>query len=377
MTSDAQRYEELQGEDLAVMPVAQQPEQVIGVDSADTGKALSHSGAPLAVTVENIHIPAVLRRDNESMPARDFADPQVVLESLEQDLAELASVCSGYEGAAPNRPGTIEPMEEPMGPLSVSSSPQPQPQPQPQPVAHSLDSHAQHFPSHYQMPHEEPFTVNVQVKPVFSDATDARGAVAAVETVRQPPALETDGVLHEVQSTLDSLAGMASELSQQKLDIVRVREELEERRLATVERERQLAEREERLSQLEQRLQEDKQGIERIAEQNGAVLAERSNVLQALADSVESRDRATSKRAEALNQQQQIIEHQQNQLRVRAHELDHREAGLQRQSAELADRFKQLIDAKERFGSIVKGFNETVRFNTSYSAISKTVKDET
>ncbi|MBD9500301.1 hypothetical protein IB256_05910 [Pseudomonas sp. PDM17] len=221
--------------------------------------------------------------------------------------------------------------------------------------------------------HEEPPTMNAQAQHSTTEATNARASAESAVTARQSSALETDGVLHDVQSTLDSLAGMAHGLSQQKLEIVKMREALEERRLATLERERQLTEREERLTQQEQRLQEEKQGIERIAEHNATVLAERSTALQALAETVDSRDRATTKRAEVLGQEQQSIDRQQNQLRARVQELDDREAGLQRQSGELADRFKQLLDAKERFGAIVRGFNETVRFNTTYSAISKTV----
>ena len=88
---------------------------------------------------------------------------------------------------------------------------------------------------------------------------------------------------------------------------------------------------------------------------------------------MDGRDRATAKRAEVLQKEQQNVERQIAQLRARAHDLDEREAGLQRHSADLAARFKQLLDAKERFGAIVKGFNETVRFNTTFSAISKTV----
>ncbi len=210
----------------------------------------------------------------------------------------------------------------------------------------------------------------LQQEKASSSASLAR---ASAEPAFQSSVMETDGVLHDVQSTLDSLAGMAQGLSQQKMEVVKMREALDERRQATIERERQLAEREDRLAQMEQRLQEEKYDIERVAEQNSAVLAERSSALQALAETVDSRDRATSKRAEVLNQEQQGIERQLNQLRARVQELDDREAGLQRQGAELADRFKQLLDAKERFGVIVKGFNETVRFNTTYSAISKSV----
>ncbi|MFR0691975.1 hypothetical protein ACLUTX_21445 [Enterobacterales bacterium AE_CKDN230030158-1A_HGKHYDSX7] len=299
--------------------------------------------------------------DGRAVAICDSAEPPVAMnqppvleafESLDRDLAELASACSSL-GARPdllhtnftNSTDRVGPSQS-LGPISHSS-------------------------------HEESLTMNAQApfqqEKASADAATTRASTESAVTHYQSSVMETDGVLHDVQSTLDSLAGMAQGLSQQKLEVVKLREALEERRLTTVERERQLAEREDRLAQLEQRLQEEKQGIERVAEQNAAVLAERSSALQALAETVDSRDRATSKRAEVLNQEQQGIDRQLNQMRARAQELDDREAGLQRQGAELADRFKQLLDAKERFGVIVRGFNETVRFNTTYSAISKTV----
>ncbi|MBB4864207.1 hypothetical protein HNP46_003071 [Pseudomonas nitritireducens] len=299
---------------------------------------------------------------SETAPAPD----DNAFELLERDLAELGSFLEApgvdpddeHQGAAP--------AVAPSVPTALSESAVFDAADQltsAQPISHSS--------------HEETSIMNVQVQhqreQASSDTTIVRDAVESAVTAYQSSAMETDGVLHDVQSTLDSLAGMAHGLSQQKLEIMKMREALEERRLTTVERERQLAEREDRLSQQELRLQEEKQGVERVAEQNAAVLAERSNALQALAETVDSRDRATTKRADVLNQEQQSIERQLNQMRSRAQDLDDREAGLQRQSAELADRFKQLLDAKERFGAIVKGFNETVRFNTTYSAISKSV----
>lgn len=303
-----------------------------------------------------------------SVPAGQRPDSQTVeaFETLERDLADLASACSGLTAA--DQPSSDS---EPAASLLDALLP---PSQETRFDCHSdADAATSSSQTISHFSHEESPTMNAQAQPVSTDAANTRASVESAVSLRQSSALETDGVLHDVQSTLDSLAGMAHGLSQQKLEVVKMREALEERRLATLERERQLAEREERLGQLEQRLQEEKQGIERVAEHNAAVLAERSTALQALAETVDSRDRATNKRAEVLSQEQQSIDRQLNQLRARVQELDDREAGLQRQGSELADRFKQLLDAKERFGAIVKGFNETVRFNTTYSAISKTV----
>ncbi|MFS2124098.1 hypothetical protein [Pseudomonas sp. Pseusp97] len=370
MTSDAKRYEGHQEVNTPVMAAPQLSEQVEG------------SARP---TLSAGYIPI---RGNASAPAGQSTDSQTVeaFESLERDLADLASACSGLAAVETVLSDVIDSQTLITGTASAeqqaadsdaaaalldSLSPL---------QASDLDSRsvddAAMSPSIQPVSHfsqEEQSIMNAQAQPSTTDTSNARPSVESAVSVRQAAALETDGVLHDVQSTLDSLAGMAHGLSQQKLEIVKMREALEERRLATLERERQLVEREERLGQLEQRLQEEKQGIERVAEHNAAVLAERSTALQALAETVDSRDRATTKRAEVLSQEQQNIDRQLNQLRARVQELDEREAGLQRQGSELADRFKQLLDAKERFGAIVKGFNETVRFNTTYSAISKTV----
>ncbi|WP_296284380.1 hypothetical protein [Pseudomonas sp.] len=394
MTSDAKRFEGHQEEGLSVMTAPQQSEQVTALLSPGTEEDLSGLGTTLSASAEDITRPVLSAgyisiQGQASLPAGQPADSQTVeaFESLERDLAELASACSGLGSVEPGCSETTEPLSMTAGvssaDLAISEA---------ETAAILLDSlqlpaqtadhecnttDAATLSSSRQpispFSHEEPLTMNAQAQAANSDATNARVSVESAVAARPSSAIETDGVLHDVQSTLDSLAGMAHGLSQQKLEIVKMREALEERRLATLERERQLAEREERLSQQEQRLQEEKQGIERVAEQNAAVLADRSTALQALAETVDSRDRATTKRAEVLSQEQQSIDRQLNQMRARIQELDDRETGLQRQGAELADRFKQLLDAKERFGAIVKGFNETVRFNTTYSAISKTV----
>jgi hypothetical protein len=355
-------------------------------------KALPHSEYPAAqrakgasrLTLSAGYIPIAAKSPSSSRLVEDASFEEVgvepiaadiaqapdagAFEMLERDLAELGSFLGAPDMDSALASTIAEPVAPPDSSLAAlepdsAAGDAIDPIISIQPISHSS--------------REETSIMNAQAQrqqeQAHSDAAIARVAVESAVTAYQSSAMETDGVLHDVQSTLDSLAGMAHGLSQQKLEIVKLREALEERRLATVERERQLAEREDRLSQQEQRLQDEKQGIERVAEQNAAVLAERSSALQALAETVDSRDRATAKRADVLNQEQQSIERQLNQMRSRAQELDDREAGLQRQSSELADRFKQLLDAKERFGAIVKGFNETVRFNTTYSAISKSV----
>lgn len=187
------------------------------------------------------------------------------------------------------------------------------------------------------------------------------------------PASDTENVLQDVQSTLDSLASMAQGLSQQRLDAIKERETLDARHEQADERERLLNEREDTLRQWEQRLQQEKSALARLGEQQAATLAERSATLQALAESVDSRDRATQKRTEVLQAEQEQLERKLAQMRVRHTELDGRETMLQQKDNELTERFKQLVDAKERFSAIVRSFNETVRFNTALSAISKTV----
>jgi DNA repair exonuclease SbcCD ATPase subunit len=188
-----------------------------------------------------------------------------------------------------------------------------------------------------------------------------------------PQSSDTENVLQDVQSTLDSLAGMAQGLSQQRLESIKEREVLDARHEHADERERLLNEREEALRQWELRLQQEKAALDRLGEQQAATLTERSATLQTLAETVDSRDRATTKRAEVLQAEQEQLERKLAQMRVRHTELDGRETMLQHKDSELTERFKQLVDAKERFSAIVRSFNETVRFNTALSAISKTV----
>ncbi|WP_207885504.1 hypothetical protein [Pseudomonas sp. 30_B] len=196
--------------------------------------------------------------------------------------------------------------------------------------------------------------------------------VAAALSVPQLDA-DPDDVLCDVQSTLNSLAGMAQGLSQQKQAAGRLQEELEEWNNQLQERERLASDKEERLLQLENHLKEAKANLDRMATENNRLLAERSEALKELAQTVDLRDKATLKRAESIQAEQQRIDEQLAALRARASELDERESSLKRKSEDLGMRLKQLQSAKDKFSAIVKSFNETVQFNSTLSAISKTV----
>lgn len=198
--------------------------------------------------------------------------------------------------------------------------------------------------------------------------------VAATLSVPQLEA-DPDDVLSDVQSTLNSLAGMAQGLTQQKQAAGRLQEELEEWNAQLQERERLAADKEERLQQLENHLKEAKTNLDRMAAENNRLLAERSEALKELAQTVDLRDKTTIKRAEAIQLEQQRIDEQAANLRNRASELDERESALKRKSEELSVRLKQLQSAKDKFSAIVKSFNETVQFNSTLSAISKTVNE--
>lgn len=198
--------------------------------------------------------------------------------------------------------------------------------------------------------------------------------VAATLSVPQLDA-DPDDVLSDVQSTLNSLAGMAQGLTQQKQATGRLQEELEEWNVQLQERERLASDKEERLQQLENHLKEAKTNLDRMAAENNRLLAERSEALKELAQTVDLRDRATIKRAESIQLEQQRIDEQAAGLRQRASELDERESGLKRKNEELSVRLKQLQSAKDKFSTIVKSFNETVQFNSTLSAISKTVNE--
>ncbi|MFJ3263128.1 hypothetical protein ACIPK7_22995 [Pseudomonas sp. NPDC086581] len=186
---------------------------------------------------------------------------------------------------------------------------------------------------------------------------------------------DSDDVLSDVQSTLNSLAGMAQGLTQQKQAAGRLQEELEEWDAQLQERERLAGDKEERLLQLETHLKEAKTNLDRMAAENNRLLSERSEALKELAQTVDLRDKSTTKRAESIQLEQQHIDEQVASLRIRASELDERESALKRKSEELGVRLKQLQSAKDKFSAIVKSFNETVQFNSTLSAISKAVNE--
>ncbi|MFR0691973.1 hypothetical protein ACLUTX_21435 [Enterobacterales bacterium AE_CKDN230030158-1A_HGKHYDSX7] len=198
--------------------------------------------------------------------------------------------------------------------------------------------------------------------------------VAAALSVPQLDA-DPDDVLSDVQNTLNSLAGMAQGLTHQKQAAVRLQDELEEWNGQLQERERLAGDKEERLLQLENHLKQAKTNLDRMAAENNRLLAERSEALKGLAQTVDLRDKTTLKRAESIQLEQQRIDEQLAGLRTRASELDERESSLKRKSEELTVRLKQLQSAKDKFSAIVKSFNETVQFNSTLSAISKTVTE--
>jgi hypothetical protein len=191
------------------------------------------------------------------------------------------------------------------------------------------------------------------------------------------PKLEADpdDVLSDVQNTLNSLAGMAQGLTQQKQAAGRLQDELEEWNNQLLERERLASDKEERLAQLDSHLKEAKTNLDRMAAENNRLLTDRSEALKQLAHSVDQRDKTTIKRAEALQTEQQRIDELTATLRNRAIELDERESSLKRKNEELVVRLKQLQSAKDKFSAIVKSFNETVQFNSTLSAISKAVSE--
>ncbi len=198
-----------------------------------------------------------------------------------------------------------------------------------------------------------------------------------VATTLNVPQLDADpdDVLSDVQSTLNSLAGMAQGLSQQKQAAGRLQDELEEWNNQLMERERLAGDKEERLAQMETHLKEAKTNLDRMAAENNRLLAERSEALKELAQTVDARDRATLRKAEAIQAEQQRIDELAASLRARSAELDERESHLKRKAEELTVRLKQLQSAKDKFSAIVQSFNETVQFNSTLSAISKTVAE--
>ncbi|MBB4864209.1 hypothetical protein HNP46_003073 [Pseudomonas nitritireducens] len=210
-----------------------------------------------------------------------------------------------------------------------------------------------------------------QSVPITSSELQEVAATLSVPKLEADP----DDVLSDVQNTLNSLAGMAQGLTQQKQAAGRLQDELEEWNSQLLERERLASDKEERLAQLDSHLLEAKTNLDRLAAENNRLLTERSEALKQLAHSVDQRDRSTLKRAEAMQVEQLRNDELAASLRARSIELDERESSLKRKGEELAVRLKQLQSAKDKFSAIVKSFNETVQFNTTLSAISKSVTE--
>ncbi|MFZ6045048.1 hypothetical protein ACFW0H_02855 [Pseudomonas sp. CR3202] len=223
----------------------------------------------------------------------------------------------------------------------------------------------------------EPQAAEVVPVPEFAEGPEAEQQHLPQPSLGPSLASDTDNVLNDVQSTLNSLADMATGLTQQKLEAVKQQESLDQRKLQLHERERVLADKEEQLRLLEARLTREVSNLERNAEDNARALAERSAALKALAESVEARDRSTAKFAETLRLEKQRNDELTETLACRAEALDERDAALNRKDEELAEKLKQLIGAKDRFRALVKTFNETVQFNNTLNAISSTTLDDT
>ncbi|QRY81990.1 hypothetical protein JVX91_13095 [Pseudomonas sp. PDNC002] len=226
-----------------------------------------------------------------------------------------------------------------------------------------------------QMPPETMSTLSLHT-PVTSAEISTAMTSASPDTerlqVQGEISTDTEHMLYDVQATLENLAGMARGLAQQKLETEKHRDNLDSRHHSLQEKERHLQERDEHLRQQQNQLQRERASMEQLAENNARVLAERSTALQKLAESIEARDKASAKRAEALEQDQQRQQELADQLRQRLAEVEKREVALQRRDTELNEKFKQLLGAKERFGAIVRSFNETMVFNDGLHAISKT-----
>ncbi|MNF64307.1 hypothetical protein D3C84_460330 [compost metagenome] len=315
------------------------------------------------------------------------------------------------EDLEPATPTAIEVAEvAPANPASEvkpasGSAPEPQPEPEPEPESDFLSG--QPLETQEKAPrsevgneadeatrlHLEPHDL-INLSPTRQTEAEAEAEAEQDDAISGPIAMEpvpdhvpesqsepagnneTDSVLVDVQTTLNSLADMAKGLTQQKLETVKQRESLEQLKSQLCEKERSLAEKDEQLRAIEARLNSETSALEQAAEENARALAERSAALKALAETVEARDRNTAKVAETLRHEKQRNDELAESLQRRAEALDEREASLNRKEDGLAEKLKQLISTKERFRKIVKTFNETVQFNNTLNAISSTAFDD-
>ncbi|MCY1526993.1 hypothetical protein D9M68_620440 [compost metagenome] len=297
--------------------------------------------------------------------------------SMPSDSAESAQARSTADASdEPALPGKTEDERDSQGETEESEAPaQPVQEAAAGSVSNSAQKQEQHGPA---APSHEPSPAIAERETPLADTAPNEASNSDMlpddQTTSTPDT--TEHMLHDVQATLENLAGMARGLAQQKLEAGKQQDTLEARKLQLQEKERQLGNKEEQLKQLQNQLLLDKSAVDQFAENNARLLAERSAALQQLAESVEARERSSIKRAEVQQLEQQRNEELAEQLRMRLAEVEKRETSLQSKNLELAEKLKQLVSAKERFGSIVKSFNETMQFNNGLHAISKTVLGE-
>ncbi|HCF2412437.1 MULTISPECIES: hypothetical protein [Pseudomonas aeruginosa group] len=290
---------------------------------------------------------------------------------LREELAGLAQMLSPEP-----LPDAEPPHATPDTPEEPSMTPSPSPLASPERSPEPTSARVPNLSLRLQVPSARPLGVGSEAiadspqPPVSSRQPEDEPHVDTDTTLNI--GTDTDHLLQDVQGTLADLAGMAQQLSQQKQEALKQQESLESRKAQLHERERLLQEKEKQLKQWHKRLQDDRQALEQETEQSSRLLAERSAALQQLAESVEARERSSARRAEVLQVEQERIEEQRNQQNLRQAELEKREAGVQQRSLELAERYKKLESAREKLAQIVKGFNETVQFNTTLHAISNT-----
>jgi hypothetical protein len=338
----------------------------------DESTSAAVSFSPIDSRALGVDFSLALAEVIEAAAERPESSDETVAEGVEHQSIEVqteAQACA----EAPTVPAVPCPEPEAAG--------EPEPEPEPEPKMESalpleiedLRNCAAGIVAEHQPPQQ------ATDSPMKAALMETEHPTAMIQPQPAPPIVpdsETDSVLCDVQSTLDSLADMAKGLTQQKLETVKQQEGLEQRKALLLEKERILADKDEQLRLLEARLTREVSNLERNAEDNARALVERSTALKALAESVEARDRSTAKLAETLRLEKQRNDELAEALVRRAESLDEREAALNRKDDELAEKLKQLIAAKDRFRALVKAFNETVQFNNTLNAISSTALDD-
>ncbi|WP_460151863.1 hypothetical protein [Pseudomonas sp. S2_B07] len=228
------------------------------------------------------------------------------------------------------------------------------------------------------MPLQEP----AEIKPQIMRSTRS-GQPELAEVAPQPESSiplsisDSDNGIRGVQPSLDFLAGLAHELSQQKLNALKTQKALDHRSLQVKESELKLAEQAERLQQLEQSLHIGRHSLERDIQTQATSLNERRMALQVQEEAIARREREIASRVELLSGEELRVE-QQRHLLLRTSELDERQIALQRLSDNLAAKSARLVDAKNRLGIIVRSYSEkNLRLvRGALSAIEKTIPTE-